>query len=145
VIRISLRLPTTPADIHPPLRFPLYSLHLQINQLHQRRTRRILPEHFVPNLQQQLINIQLDRACAYTPLHDLRREVIRAMQCHQNALVDLLVDCLKAVEVDLPFCRARGPVVAVHVADRRREDVDARGDEFVDVIRGRKQRYYSIS
>lgn len=107
-----------------------------MNQPHQRHTRRVLPEHLITDLQQQLIDIQLSSASAYAPLHDLRREVVRAMQRHQDALIDLLVDRLESVEVNLAFCRPRWPIVAVHVADRGREYVDAGGDEFVDVFGG---------
>jgi hypothetical protein len=58
--------------------------------------------------------------------------------------MDLLVDCLEAVEVYLPLRRPGRPVVAVQVTDGGSEDVDARGDEFVDVFGGREECYCPI-
>lgn len=42
--------------------------------------------------------------------------------------------------MDLPFCGTRRPVVTVYVADRGREDVDAGGDEFIDIFGRREER-----
>lgn len=61
------RFPATPTNIHPPFSLRLYDLHLLIDQIRQRRAGRILPQHLIANLQQQLIDIQLDSASAYTP------------------------------------------------------------------------------
>ena len=112
-----LCLPTAPANVYPPLRLRLYNLHLLINQLHQRCARCILPEHLIADFQQQFVDVQLDRAGTYTPLHDFFGKVVCAVQRNQHTIVDLLVDGLEAIKVDLPLSGARGPIVAVHVAD----------------------------
>ena len=114
---MTLCFPTAPTNIHPLFRFGLYHLHLLIDQLHQRCAGSIFPQHLIPDLQQQLVDVQLDRACAYTPLHDFGWEVVRSVQRNQYALVDLLVDSFEAVEVNLPFRGTRRPVVAVDVTD----------------------------
>jgi hypothetical protein len=126
-------LPTTTTHIHPFLRLCLYNLNLLINQLHQRCTCGLLPQHLISNLQQQFIDVELDCTGTDAPLHDLGGEVIRAVQSDQNALVDLLVYSFEAVEVDLAVFGPARAVVAVNVPDRRREDIDAGSDEGVDV------------
>jgi hypothetical protein len=55
------------------------------------------------------------------------------VQSNQNAFVDLLVYSFKAVEMDLAIFGPARAVVAVDVADRRREDIDAGSDEGVNV------------
>lgn len=130
-----LRLPTTAANVHPSLGLRLYGLYLLVDQFHQWCVCRILPEDLVADFQQQLVDIQLDRTGTYTPLHDFRREVVCAVQRYQHSFVDLFVNSFETIKVDLPFRGASGPVVAVHVANGGRKDVDTDSDEVVDVFR----------
>ena len=126
-------LPATPTNIHPLLRLHLYDPNLLTNQLHQRCACCLFSEQLVPDLQQQLVDIQLDRAGTYTPLHDLSRKVVCAVQSNQHALVNMLVYRFEAVEMYLAIFGTARAVVAMDVADGGREDVDASGNESVNV------------
>lgn len=99
----------------------------------------VVPENFVANFQQQLVDIQLDCTRADAPLHNLSREIICTVQCYQNSFVDLLINGLEAIKMDLPFCGAQWPVVAMNVADGGCEDVNTDGNKFVDVFWGREK------
>jgi hypothetical protein len=131
---VCLRLPTTPTNIHPPLRLPLHFSYNLINQFRRPPVLAMLPNHLIPRLQQQFIHIQLDGPRLNTLFHHTFRKVVCAVQRDYDASGDLGVDGLEAVEVQLTGRGAGGPVVAVDVADGRSEDVDVCCEEVVYVL-----------
>jgi len=97
---LSLRcLSTATTDIHPPLRLSLYHTHLLVDQLWYRPSRRVFPQYFISNLKQKFVDVQLDRTRSYASLHNLRWEVVGAVEGYQYAVVDLLVDGFEAIVV----------------------------------------------
>lgn len=105
---------------------------------------RLLPSPFLPGVNirvvQDLVDVDLADAVADALLEDLLCERIRAVQDQLHPVAHGLVDRVQTLVLELDAARA---VVAVHVAERGRQPVDARGHELLGLV-GRRQQALEV-
>lgn len=134
-----LRLTSAATNIDPPLCLLLQGVHAVLHQLRQWLIG-VLPQMDVPNLQKQLIDIQLDGAVVDAFSHDLWAKVVGAMQSHEDSVVYLLVDICQSLVIEL---RALGAVVSVNIADAGCQEINLGIDEIFNLFRAREKSYPS--
>ena len=136
-----LRLPTTSADIHPSLNLGLKRVHTTIHELHQ-WILSMFSDIDIPTIQNELIDVQLDRPVLNTALHNLGRKVVCAVERHHHSAIYLTVDPGQSVKVEL------GPswtIVAVDVSYARCKKVNLSSEKVLDLLRRSKECWHQIS
>lgn len=133
-----LSLSTAATDIHPPLHLSLQHIHTVVHQLHKGQMG-ILLQVYIPHLQEELVDVELDRARSNAALQDLRGKVVGPVQRHRHPPIYLLIHGRKPIKVQLrPF----RPIVSMYVPDAWCEDVDVGRQKVLDLGRRSKDGYH---